>query len=261
MECDSGNGAVAALRRQPVQLVGICFAALILLDSPALSATYPGIPPYSNLNDVRAVFPGAVFEELQAGWLKPTDKLIQVSSIGRNGSLVMKVVDYRPKWKSKLVDARLDWIILKKEAKRDEMRKYEAMCNYPDDKAYVVAWVRFVPDSPLAPAILFDRYGRPKKKGVNENLSRFLEWTNGPYEGLYATLGGDGKVSLLDFNPTYAELKKYQHLLDRVFNTAPKPTPSPTADDLTEPWERNWKPADPVPHSTPAPTEGPATDS
>lgn len=200
----------------------VAFTFVVMGSAPALAATYPKIPPYANINDIRAVFPGASLEFTQVGWLKPSERLLQVTNLGISGHLMVKLFDIRPVCEKLYQDAEV--------GSKDEAL-FEVARRYPDDKGFVVAWVRLVPDRPLPISLVFERYGKSHFKGFTDDLQRYVEWTKGPNEGLQAYFTTDGKsVLFLSFLPSSSERSKYDFLLERRFAPVPIPTPEPSEE-------------------------------
>lgn len=219
------RSTLARLRRIGLPaLLGVCGA-----DALWAGELYAGINYGDSLVSVKQRYPSADLARLNPAWAKPEDALYKLAGAGIPGTIIIKFTDRRigareelnslAEMKPACESPRLgptpaptqEWIdVLSPHEggvcydelygwyKRDE-QKNETTVSLADDNAFVVEWVRWIPDSPIPLKRLTASYGPFDKKGVDENgLEPFRRWTS---RGATAYLDDSGGLVLrVDFD-------------------------------------------------------------
>ena len=149
-------------------VVAVCLLGATALARPSRAEKYSGIGYQYSLNDVRAMFPSATMEEDPAAWTQPTEKFYKIEGGGIPGRIRILFSDVRPIF-SNLYQA---------EPSGTETEKlYYFAASLPDNRAYVVEWVRWCPDVDLPVSALIKRFGRAFKKEVDgRDFSETYTW-------------------------------------------------------------------------------------
>jgi len=127
--------------------------------SPALADTYHGIGYAYSLNDVRAMFPSASFEEVNAAWLKEGEKFYLITGTGIVGSIRIKFDDIRKVYSD----------LYQKEPRGTYQEKlYYFATSLADSQAYLVEWVRWSPGYALPVRNVIQKYGKKHQRHIDE---------------------------------------------------------------------------------------------
>lgn len=191
--------------------VGILALAIVVtplvVQHQVRAENYMGIGYAYSINDVKAMFPGAIFEDVKPAWAKPGDRFLAITGNGIAGSIRILFQDERPAYSQ----------AFSKEAA-------DILAQQPDDKRYVAQWVRWVPDAPIAFSRLKSKFGSKFRfASDNQDFSTAAVWDN---KGIVAPLTDDRQyASWVEFQFTPDEqtqgvrrrLKAAHGVLDAVF--------------------------------------------
>jgi len=168
--------------------------SLLLVGTTVHPESYQGIGPLDSLADIKVRFPKAEFKELHPAWAQETELLYQVTGFGMSGTLVIKFDDSGP-YLTKMRDV----------ADTDEKRKFWQNLLDKPDEAKTVAWVRWIPDSPIPLQRFIAKYGPADVKDfAEEDMQPYRSWKR----GIQAFLTDDEKlVTRVDFTYTNAEMR------------------------------------------------------
>jgi hypothetical protein len=182
----------------------LCF----LISSTALAEIYQGIGPLDNLGDVKAKFPGAVYENIKAAWVTDEDALYKISGTGISGSIYVKFTDSRPAFRK-----------MAQESESNEPNEViNSLAQESDEKALSVSWVRWVPVQPIPLQRFILKYGNPSKSGFDDqDLAPYKLWEN---RGISAFISDNEKyVVRVDYSFTTQE---YRSAYKEKYNYIPK---------------------------------------
>lgn len=154
----------------------------------SLADTYQGIGPLDTLGDVKAKFPGATYEKIDAAWLTEKDAFYKVSGTGILGTIRIAFDDDRPYFQNRQKESIVD---------------YSEYINADDDTALTVSWVRFSPEYPIPLQRLISKYGNPSKSSFDDDS--FIPRRMWESRGIIANLSDNEKDV---FNIEYTFTKK-----------------------------------------------------
>lgn len=181
--------------------------AATVWPSPAPADGFLGIGPKSRLQDIRTLFPNARITDLKAAWLKPHQRLIDISGNGINGQLAVKLeheVENNRLLAKELalrksrgtLESWQGWML---EGLPALIERLEA--NPPADP-WEVKDIRWQPPTPVPLQTASRRYGAPESDTTDEQFRRVVEWTN---RGVTGYVNGEDQVELFVFYFTFLD--------------------------------------------------------
>lgn len=205
--------------------ISVAIFAMAIMASPLTAQQevraekYMGIGYDYTINDVKAMFPGATFEDQNVAWAKPGEKLIAITGEGLTGSILIFFRDERPNYRAYYMSY---WTVIVKGWNKDAKPGYEDVptllalgekaaedfaAKQSDDKGYQAKWVRWAPDSPIALSRLKAKFGEKVRYRIeNSDFSTYAAWDN---KGIEARLTDDKKyVEFVNFNFTLEEVHR-----------------------------------------------------
>lgn len=188
---------------------------LFICSAAARSEIYHGIASSSSLGDIKKQFPNATIVKVKAAWVPPSEGFYLMTGIGLGGSVYLDFYDSRPVFATLAMERANQAIPLRRLPDSDEktaqlkelderVAKLNAIANRADDEALTVAWVRWVPTSPIPIQRFVAKYGKPSRTDFdNNNMEPYSIWTA---RALSAKLSDDLKfVFSVDYGFTEAE--------------------------------------------------------
>lgn len=219
----------------------VMVASLMIGQLPGHAETYMGIGYNYTINDVRAIFPGATFEDQKVAWAKPGEKLICITGVGITGSIRILFQDARPSYpdnykvywttivRRKIEDRRMsaDKPKLSPNAEKEVeelavlaskkwAREFGAIQS--DDKGYQAKWVRWIPNAPIPISRLKTKFGANPRISIDD--TDFSIWAAWDSKGVAALLTDDKQLAhWVQYEFTPAEQRKGIELsVNRIIN-------------------------------------------
>ncbi len=215
---------------KPRHLVrSLLFFTLVLICNFANAEILHGVFPLDTLKAIKAKYPNARFDRVNAAWVTENEAFFQMTGSGFPGTLYVAFTDSRPTAKKYLLEKCMfpaqttDAICA--------VRKKTSEEN--DDDALTTSWVRWVPPSPIPLDRYKSKYGEPTFEFAKDSMAPTAEWKS---VELSARLSDDKKMVLtIETAFTRAELRA-AWIRDFGFvpdflkdEPAPKQTPRPAA--------------------------------
>lgn len=168
-----------------------------------------GLSPNESFTSIKSKFPNARFVDVKAAWLKPDERLKQMSGEGIAGSIYLKMSTNETSDRELLASLRSE--IANNPNVNDSTRRlaevYATSLALPLDDRLTLDWLRWSAPSPVPMSRIQSKYGKADKCGFTEDsFIPFCEWTN---KAIVAY--GDEKmnyVTNLEFSFTQAEWNK-----------------------------------------------------
>lgn len=158
-------------------------AALTICMHVAHGEGFMGITAKSRLHDLKTQFPNATLTELKPVWLQPHQRLIQVSGIGINGTLAVKL-------EHEVEATRLLYVELAKRQADNSIESWQAellqglpekvtnLQRNPPSDPWEVKDIRWEPPTPVPLRSALARYGKPDSNKSDEQFRRVVEWSS-----------------------------------------------------------------------------------
>jgi hypothetical protein len=166
-----------------------------------------GINARSRMANLQTLFPNAKFTDSKPAWLKPYQRLIEVSGPGIEGSLALKI-------EHEVEGSR---VLAKELAVRQANKTLEPWQgslmpylsnklaeweNNPPADPWEVKDIRWAPPTPITIRAASSKYGQPESDGLDEQFHRILSW---PKRGITAYVDVNDKITLFVFSFTTRE--------------------------------------------------------
>jgi hypothetical protein len=174
------------------------------LAGPALAEGFMGIGPKSRLQDIRSLFPNARITDLKAAWLKPHQRLIDISGSGIDGQLAVKLeheVEGTRLLAKELAIRQArgtleDWQGRVLEGLPARLERLEAS---PPVDPWEAKDIRWQPPNPVPLQAASRRYGAPESDTTDEQFRRVVEWSK---RGVTGYVNSAEEVELFVFSFT-----------------------------------------------------------
>ena len=168
------------MRRLLRPFIALAFASAALLSH---AEVLQGIKWLSTLEEVKQVYPNAIYTRFKPAWLGEDEAFIGIKGPGIAGEIRVLFDDSRPAFKKSLASS-------KDNSDSQDRELFAKLATASDEIALTVSWVRWLPESPL-PLVRFQtRYGKPKCD-FDDNMSPYCEWTD---RALSAAMSDDNKL-------------------------------------------------------------------
>ncbi|MGF6115859.1 hypothetical protein ABIE30_002932 [Janthinobacterium lividum] len=199
------------------------FRALALLSftlaCAAVSAEgFQNITAGQTLGSIKAQFPAATIESVEAAWVTESDGFYRLSGPGFPGKLYLVFSDMRPFQRKMLekisekIEASPEGTITRKDVFTFEY--WTKLANETTDNSLKISNMRWVPDASIPLQRYIAKYGKPDASGFSDaDMKPYAEWKK---RGIYLNLSDDQKqVQSVEFSFTKEEervecRKKYQ---------------------------------------------------
>ncbi len=186
---------------------------IALLVAPLLvhAERFMGVLPGDRLTNLRALFPRAEFEELKPVWLKPHERLIQITGNSSNG--IAGIVAFKLEHEVDALAAILRGVA-EKQVNRIELSEMEAyaLANWPERLArlrsnapadpWEVDDIRWVPPDDLQIKTVIGKYGKPSSDELDEQFRRKVSWEK---RGITAFVNKDDTINVIVFRFTIGD--------------------------------------------------------
>ncbi|MEK8034927.1 hypothetical protein AACH06_29275 [Ideonella sp. DXS29W] len=158
-------------------------AALTLYAHLAFGEGFLGISAKSRLQDLKTQFPNATLTELEPVWLQPHQRLIQISGVGIDGSLAVKLeheVEATRLLAVELAKRQADKSIESWQAEllQGLPEKVASLQRNPPSDPWEVKDIRWEPPTPVPLRSALARYGKPDSDKSDEQFRRVVEWSS-----------------------------------------------------------------------------------
>jgi hypothetical protein len=137
-----------------------------------------GILPLSTLGDIKQNFPNGKFVRVNAAWVKADEAFYSMAGEGFPGTLYVAFDDSRPTWRTYI--SKMPPSTVEAPDPSDGVftrSQVVGFANAPDEQALTVAWVRWVPTSPIPMERVKAKYGEPSSCGFeSDDFQPFCVW-------------------------------------------------------------------------------------
>lgn len=194
------------------RLILVLLFAILISSFPESSSAeiYLGIGPFDNLSDLKSKFPNATFTREDPAWPQDHDVMYTISGAGISGTIVINFYDAYAKWQKEF-DAE----------QNEEKKRLMKELPSPAENSEMVAWVRWMPDTPFPVTRLVTKYGKPEVSDFSQDdFKPYKEWKK---RGIQAFLTDDGKKVLrIDF--AFTEKERGEAMKQKFGFAQPKET-------------------------------------
>lgn len=186
----------------------------LVLFSFALACTgvsaegFQGITAGQTLGSIKAQFPAATIESVEAAWVTESDGFYRLSGPGFPGKLYLVFSDMRPFYLKMLekISEKIEVSPLGTITRKDvfTFEYWTKLANETTDNSLKINNMRWVPDASIPLQRYIAKYGKPDESGFSDaDMRPYAAWTK---RGIYLNLSDDQKeVNSVEFSFTKEE--------------------------------------------------------
>lgn len=156
---------------------------------------FQGITAGQTLGSIKAQFPAATIESVDAAWVTESDGFYRLSGQGFPGKLYLMFSDMRPFHRKMLeqvsekIEAAPTGTITRKDIFTFEY--WTKLANETTDNSLKISNMRWVPDASIPLQRYIAKYGKPDKSGFSDaDMRPYAAWEK---RGIYLNLSDDQK--------------------------------------------------------------------